>query len=82
MYLKELERLARTLLRQRCDAAYIRHYLIETYQVSDAVVSEVFKTCNISEGGKQTLAQKTNEMMGGKKAEKPGDGKVNRNGYF
>lgn len=85
MYLKDIERLVRTLNRQRCDAAYIRHYLLETYRVTDAIVDEVFTTCGIGQDRKMSIVKKTEEMMGGKKTEKPekpGDSKIRRNGFY
>lgn len=85
MYLKDLERLSRTLVRQRCDAEYIRYYLKETYQITDTIVDQVFETCGIGKDKKVSIVKKTQEMMGGKKVEKqkPGiDGKVKRSGFF
>ena len=33
MYSKDLERLARSFFNQKLDREYIRHYLMETYQL-------------------------------------------------
>jgi hypothetical protein len=82
MYLKDIERLVRTLLRQKTDTAYIRYYLLEEYRLTDAIVDEVFTTCGVGLDKKQSLVKKTQEMMGGKKVEKPGDNKVNRKGFY
>ena len=83
MYIKDMERLVRTLHRQKCDAEYIRHYLMETYQVTDAVVDQVFITCGVgSKADKRSVVKSAHEMMGGKKADRPADGKVKRSEYF
>lgn len=47
MFTKDLERLVRSLVRQRLDPEYIRHYLIETFQVAEKTVDEVFKTVGV-----------------------------------
>ena len=47
MYTKDLERLVRSLVRQRMDPEYIRHYLTETYQLSVKQVDEVFKVVGV-----------------------------------
>jgi hypothetical protein len=53
MYTKEMERLARTMGGQRLDYDYIRHYLVETYQLSDQVVEEVLEKAGIHRKGKR-----------------------------
>lgn len=47
MFTKDLERLVRSLVRQRMDPEYIRHYLTETYQLAEKQVDEVFKTVGV-----------------------------------
>ncbi len=47
MYVKDLERLVRSLVRQRLDPDYIRHYLIETYQITSKTVDEVFTSLGV-----------------------------------
>lgn len=47
MFTKDLERLVRSLARQRLDPEYIRHYLTDTYQLSEKQVDEVFKTVGV-----------------------------------
>ena len=45
--LRDVERLARSMNAQRLDPAYIRHYLIETYQVDDKLIDQVFATVGV-----------------------------------
>lgn len=40
---KDIERLARAMLRQRLDLAYIRHYLMEQYQLDAATVERLLE---------------------------------------
>ena len=47
MFTKDLERLVRSLVRQRLEPEYIRHYLTETYQLAEKQVDEVFKTVGV-----------------------------------
>lgn len=84
MYTKDIERLVRTLIRQKTDVAYIRHYLLEEYRLTDALIDEVFTTCGVGEEKKQSIVKKTQEMMGGKKVDpkKPGDNKIKRTGFY
>ena len=42
VFTRDLERLVRSLVAQKTDATYIRHYLIETYQVDNALVDQLF----------------------------------------
>jgi hypothetical protein len=48
MYTKDLERLVRGMLAQHLDPVYIRCYLVETYQLSEAAVSALFAQMDIS----------------------------------
>jgi ABC-type sugar transport system ATPase subunit len=85
MYIRDLERLVRTLHRQRCDHLYIRHYLQETYQVTDAIIDQVFEVCGVSDGKKDSIVKKTQDMMGGKKTPAKGkgdDSKIRRSGFY
>ena len=47
VFTRDLERVVRSLAAQKTDAAYIRHYLIETYQVDDQLVDQLFAKLNI-----------------------------------
>ncbi len=47
MFNKDLERLVRSMVAQRTDPEYIRHYLIETYQLDVKSVDEVFKALGV-----------------------------------
>ncbi len=84
MYLKDVERLVRTLIRQKTDIAYIRFYLQEEYRLTDAQIDEVFATCGVGKDEKRSIVKQTQDMMGGKKAEskKGGDNKIKRTGFY
>jgi hypothetical protein len=41
MYTRELEKLARSFLAQKMDVAYVRHYLMETYQLDVKTADEI-----------------------------------------
>ena len=47
VFTRDLERLARSLQAQKTDATYIRHYLIENYQVDNKLVDQIFAKLNI-----------------------------------
>ena len=47
VFTRDLERVVRSLVAQKTDAVYIRHYLIENFQVDDKVVDQVFAKLNI-----------------------------------
>lgn len=59
MFTKDLERLIRSLVRQRTDPEYIRYYLMDTYQLSPKIVDELFKALNVGQ-----LKQKFNTKQG------------------
>ena len=63
MFTKDLERLVRSLVRQRMDPEYIRHYLIETYQLAEKTVDEIFKTVGVVKE-KKKFNTKTSTMLG------------------
>ncbi len=42
MFIRDIERLARTLVAQKCEPEYIRYYLIDTYQIDDKTVDHIF----------------------------------------
>lgn len=66
MYTKDLERLVRTMARQKMDPEYIRYYLIETYQLDAKTVDEVFKAQGVGVA-KEKFNTKTNPQSGGAK---------------
>ena len=63
MFTKDLERLVRSLVRQRMDPEYIRYYLIETYQLGEKVVDDIFKTVGVVKE-KKKFNTKTSAMLG------------------
>jgi hypothetical protein len=64
MFTKDLERLVRSLARQRLDPEYIRHYLSETYQLGEKQIDEVFKTVGVVKE-KKKFNTKATGMQGG-----------------
>ncbi len=52
VFTRDLERVVRSLAAQKTDAAHIRHYLIETYQVDDRLVDQLFAKLNIRAAAK------------------------------
>jgi len=48
MYLRDLERIIRELRKQRVDAEYIRHYLMETYQVAPQEIEAAFRNVGLT----------------------------------
>lgn len=40
---KDLERVARSMLAQKIEVEYIRHYLIEAYQIDNKMVDHIFE---------------------------------------
>jgi ATP-dependent protease HslVU (ClpYQ) ATPase subunit len=52
---RDVERLVRTMVAQRVDREYIKHYLQETYQLDDKAVEEVLNKlapANAARGGR------------------------------
>ncbi len=72
---KDLERLARSLAAQKLELAYIRHYLIENYQIPNKTVDDIFAKLNLKEPLK--AGQKRPAVDLGGPPEKP-----NRQGFF
>jgi hypothetical protein len=70
MYTKDLERLVRTMARQKMDPEYIRYYLIETYQLDAKTVDEVFKAQGVG-AVKEKFNTKTSPAGGGSKPAPP-----------
>jgi len=70
MYTKDLERLVRSMARQKMDPEYIRYYLIETYQLAPKTIDEVFLTLGVGVT-KEKFNTKTNPQTGGAKPAAP-----------
>lgn len=48
---RDVERLARMMQRQKVDAEYIRHYLMETYQLDIPTIDQLFEKLGIGTKG-------------------------------
>ena len=46
---REMERLVRSMLRQKVDPSYIRHYLQAEYQADDKLIDIIFRKLNVIE---------------------------------
>jgi hypothetical protein len=64
MFTKDLERLVRTMARQKMDPEYVRYYLMETYQLTAKAVDEVFTTVGFGKT-KEKFNTKNNPATGG-----------------
>lgn len=64
MFTKDLERLVRTMARQKMDPEYIRYYLMETYQLTAKQLDEVFATVGVGKT-KEKFNTKSNPATGG-----------------
>jgi hypothetical protein len=64
MFSKDLERLVRTMARQRMDPEYIRYYLMETYQLTAKQLDEVFAATGVGKA-KEKFNAKNNPAGGG-----------------
>lgn len=64
MFSKDLERLVRTMARQRMDPEYIRYYLMETYQLTAKQLDEVFVATGVGKA-KEKFNTKNNSATGG-----------------
>jgi hypothetical protein len=51
VFLRDIERLARSLAAQKLDPEYIRHYLMETYQIDKQTIDKVFERVGLSVSG-------------------------------
>ena len=54
MYSRDLERLVRQLVRQKCDEDYIRYYLQDTYQLDVESINQMFEKIGIG-GNEQDM---------------------------
>ena len=70
MYTKDLERVVRSMVRQKLDPEYIRYYLIETYQLDAKTIDGVFQALGIG-AVKEKFNTKTNPQSGGAKPAAP-----------
>jgi hypothetical protein len=64
MFTKDLERIVRTMARQKMDPEYIRYYLMETYQLTAKQLDEVFVTVGVGKV-KEKFNTKNNPATGG-----------------
>ena len=63
VFTRDLERVVRSLVAQKTEATYIRHYLIENYQVDNALVDQLFAKLGIKPATKP--GQKPGKDPGG-----------------
>jgi hypothetical protein len=70
MYTKDLERIVRSMARQKMDPDYIRYYLVETYQLAPKTIDEVFAALGVG-ASKEKFNTKNNPMSGGSKPAQP-----------
>ncbi len=63
---REMERLVRSMLRQKVDPGYIRHYLQAEYQADDKLIDIIFRKLNVLETGdsKQAGSAPQNDRFG------------------
>jgi hypothetical protein len=71
MFTKDLERLVRTMARQKMDPEYIRYYLMETYQLDIKAVNEVFETLGVGKVKEKFNTKSNSATSGGKPAAQP-----------
>jgi hypothetical protein len=64
MYTREIERLVRMFVGQKLDRVFIKHYIMENYQLDDRTAETVLDRCGV----KQVVA-----VRGQPAAEKPRD---------
>ena len=64
MFTKDLERLVRTMARQKMDPEYIRYYLMETYQLTAQQLDEVFASTGVGKV-KEKFNTKSSPASGG-----------------
>ncbi|MBA3700900.1 MAG: hypothetical protein H0W78_18785 [Planctomycetes bacterium] len=70
MYTKDLERIVRSMARQKLDPTYIRYYLIETYQLDPKTIDEVFASLGVG-ATKEKFNTKSSPLSGGAKPAAP-----------
>ena len=73
---KDLERLTRSLAAQKLEPTYIRHYLIENFQIDNQTVDRIFAKLNI------VMPLKPGQKAPPKDSGGPGPNKPNRQGFF
>jgi hypothetical protein len=47
MYTREIERLVRMFVGQKLDRVYIKHYIMENYQLDDRTAETVLERCGV-----------------------------------
>lgn len=73
---KDMERLARSLIAQKLETTYIRHYLIENYQIDNKTVDAIFAKLNVREPLKPGQKPPPKDMGG------PSKPPAGRQGFF
>jgi hypothetical protein len=68
MFNKDLERLVRTMARQKMDPEYIRYYLMETYQLNAKAVDEVFVALGVGQAKEKFNTKASTATTGAKPA--------------
>lgn len=81
MYTKDMERLARTMGNQKLDYEYIKHYLVENYQLDDKTLAEVLEKAGIKPKGKKKGTHGMPSMDDGSGQQKPSGG-GSKQGFF
>lgn len=69
---KDVERLARAFVKQKLDLDYIRHYLMEQFQLDRRLVDMLL----------EKIGAVKPPPVGEKGPKKPGDDKVKKQGFF
>ncbi len=70
MFTKDLDRVVRSMMRQKLDPEYVRYYLIETYQLDAKTIDGVFLALGVGTV-KEKFNTKTNLQSGGAKPAAP-----------
>ena len=52
MYTREIERLVRMFVGQKLDRVFIKHYIMENYQLDDRTAETVLERCGVKTVGK------------------------------
>ena len=76
MQAKDVERLARSMIGQKLEYLYIKHYLQETYQLDAKLVEQILDKLGMQPPPKPGEKAKPKTDMGG------GPPKPNRQGFF
>ncbi len=77
MFVKAIERLARSMAAQKLEPDYIKYYLMETYQLDATKAAELLERLGIGKGGKGKA-----DKGGGRSPMKPGSDSGKRSSFF